>query len=289
MKRHFRKFTLIELLVVIAIIAILASMLLPALNKAREQAKRAACKGNVKQLTTATLLYATDFRYHPLQGRNTGGVSGDLRFVAHYLGSMQTLYKSYLGGELLENGDIPRFPTRQSNGDPALRKVVICPSAPRTDFYRLPYGFYGGSSKNFGVDATRLTRIMTQAVLKKKIIHAGSPTLWADRCNTSYTNEGNNGGFIETNHTSGGSNQAGYPRGGNVGAIDGSVRWYNMASGANAADAYVGNGGISNFVMPSSAIFISTNSELNRADSGQSANSVTIGRAGRLTPLQDYL
>ncbi len=54
-------FTLIELLVVIAIIAILAAMLLPALSKARDKAKDAACRSNLRQLSLSALSYVADF------------------------------------------------------------------------------------------------------------------------------------------------------------------------------------------------------------------------------------
>ena len=119
--RPLRGFTLIELLVVVAIIALLVAILVPALNRAREEAKKVVCLSNLHQIGVAVHCYTND------NGGRMPGYRDDLSDapVGYLYASL--IYKAYLHDQFFLGGN-----TANDNGNP--RKLNIYVSNAETVF-----------------------------------------------------------------------------------------------------------------------------------------------------------
>ncbi len=129
-------FTLIELLVVIAIIAVLIALLLPAVQNAREAARRSQCKNNLKQIGLGLQTYHGDHNCFPLGGRNAPGMiaAGNSSWpgVSFWVGLLPYLDQAALGKSINTQapacGDLqlgPNGPVATGVKVPAL----VCPSS----------------------------------------------------------------------------------------------------------------------------------------------------------------
>jgi prepilin-type N-terminal cleavage/methylation domain-containing protein len=136
-KRKIGAFTLIELLVVIAIIAILASMLLPALARAKQKAQRIQCINNLKQVGTAYRIWSND-NGDKFPAQQTVALGGWQDFITSESGNT-------LGAQTYYNYTLMQNEMGQSP------KIVLCPSDDRnanTNFFGA--GQYGISPSTYG-------------------------------------------------------------------------------------------------------------------------------------------
>ncbi len=166
-----KKFTLIELLISIAIIAILMSMLLPALNSARERARMISCNSRLRQVIAAQNSYADDFNDFFIQVGKSGYWGG------------------YLSGQYLKQAYLPPFAVKIAGTNYNTSKLLYCPSTKgippveNNSSYYLYYSTYGIPMYNgdFGGNWPKILGSQSQIVRYLGSYGSANPGIWYSR------------------------------------------------------------------------------------------------------------
>ena len=235
MKRSHVAFTLVELLIIIAIIAIIVSMLLPALQKAREQARRAQCGSNMHQFAIGMVTYGAEER-----GR-LPTTDGQSTYGGAAWGYRTNLFQQFLG----HSNMAPTPPTIQRVWG---RATWYCPSGPMfrpnmggpdvESFDWWYTGWDGVGLANYGI-ATDYNLWWGRAVDDAPYFQYESQTGVSAREAAAHRAEESgkvlSSDMVGTNATyawmiSNHMNHRGsdLPAGGNYSYMDGSVRWWNI-------------------------------------------------------------
>jgi len=164
MSKRNKGFTLIELLVVIAIIAVLMAILMPSLNRAKEQGKRAACLANLKQMTLAWLMYNDENDGLIVNG--AGGINrpGETAWVG------KCWAENYGAGDILE----------EETQKDEIKKGALYPYVRDYKMYACPTGTRGEMVTYAAMDGVNgLSRSGTSK--NGKSVRVGKTVLWLKR------------------------------------------------------------------------------------------------------------